>query len=56
VYVIEDLTLRDARKRVAWCMTDNANATHLEASRISDTLQVGVELVALGYAFTLVAS
>jgi hypothetical protein len=56
VHVVEVPNLRDARKHVAWCMTDNANTTRLEASRISDALVVGEALAAHGYAFELALS
>jgi len=49
-------TLREARKRVAWCMTDNANQSRHEASVVSDRLVVGESLTAHGYTFELVLS
>lgn len=53
VHVVQCPKLRDARKHVAWCMTDNANITRLEASRISDALVIGAELSSHGYTFNL---
>jgi hypothetical protein len=53
VYVVECPKLRDAHTQVAWCVTDNTNATRREASTISVALTVGVGLIAHGYTFTV---
>ena len=49
-------TLRDCRRLVAWCMTDNASTTRREASLISGLLHAGAPLTSHGYTFELVLS
>lgn len=56
VHVVEVPTLREARKHVAWCMTDNALQTRKDALLVSERLVVGEVLYARGYRFELVAS
>ena len=56
VYVVQVANLRDARKRVAWCMDYNAHVSRHEACVVSDRLVAGEPLTAHGYTFELVAS
>jgi len=53
VYVVEVPNLREARKRVAWCMDYNAHQPRHEACVVSDRLVVGESLTAHGYTFDL---
>jgi len=56
VHVVEVPNLREARKRVAWCMDYNANQSRHEACVVSAQLEIGEPLTAHGYAFELVSA
>jgi hypothetical protein len=54
-YRVENLTLRDVRQQVAWCMTDNVGLTRPDAARIADGIKDAVQTLTVhGYRFDLI--
>lgn len=53
VYTNHGLSLREARRSVAWCCTDNLGMTRAQANRTAGQLTPDVALMAGHYTFDL---